>query len=204
MTWRWKLAGLLLMAWVVLGLGWSWLSSRNTNMSMSAPAIMRERLTVMTEETPLRTAALEGPATAATKPAPASGSTGTTAAVAQPVSRETIVRREIDHRLDILATAHAMEQSDPLWSPRAESLLADIAGSPDLPKTRALRTVCKQSLCMAEYATESSEDYQRLAEHADIGGTEGYFVEVPAEPGDSARHLLVYLARPGYSLPSTR
>lgn len=120
------------------------------------------------------------------------------------VAKQATVRREIDSRLDMLSRLLDNEMRDGAWAERAESVLVDIAGSPDLPQTRVLRALCKRSLCMAEYATGSSEEYHRLAELADIGGSEGYFVEVQSAEGDDAKHLLVYLARAGKSLPAMR
>lgn len=195
---RW--AGPLLLASAMVALGWARWTVPNADESVRAPAAMRDTAASTSGATPQATAE-QKPAAASTTPSSRAARAGAAVAAA-PEDRASIVRREIDTRLEILATAHAREQSDPLWSARAESLLTDIAGGPDLPQTLAVRVQCKRSLCVAEYATASPDEYQRLAEHMDIGGTEGYFVETPAPPGDSARHLLVYLARPGYSLPA--
>jgi hypothetical protein len=64
-----------------------------------------------------------------------------------------------------------------------------------------VRALSKQTLCEVEYTTESPDEYQRLAELADIGGSEGYFSELPSSDGKEPRRLLVYLARAGHSLP---
>jgi hypothetical protein len=199
-TLRW--AGPLMLASAMAVLGWLWWTMPNADESVRAPAAMRETSANTSGNTPGASAEHKAAAASTTPSSHVDRAVAAVVTAAVPEDRASIVRREIDARLEILATAHAREQSDPLWSARAESLLTDIAGSPDLPQTQAVRVQCKRSLCVAEYATASPDEYQSLAEHMDIGGTEGYFVETPAPPGDSARHLLVYLARPGYSLPA--
>jgi hypothetical protein len=139
----------------------------------------------------------------ASAPPPASDGDSATSQDAATRARQAIVRREIDKRLNTLARTFDAESRDADWAEVAESVLGDIAGGPDLPQTRVLRVLCKQTLCMAEYAPGSRDETQRIAELADIGGTEGYFVEVDA-PGDDAKHLLFYLARAGHPLPAMR
>jgi hypothetical protein len=119
------------------------------------------------------------------------------------LERQKIVRREIDTRLNTLARTFDDESRDADWAEVAESVLGDIAGGPDLPGTRVQRVLCKQTLCMAEYAPGSRDETQRIAELADIGGSEGYFVEVDAAEGEE-KHVLFYLARAGHSLPAMR
>jgi hypothetical protein len=117
--------------------------------------------------------------------------------------RAEVVEREIGRRVEQLDFAHRNEVREPGWAQRAETLLLEVAASPDFPETQAVRTECRRTLCVAEYSTSSRDEFTRIPELADIGGTSGYFVEVPSPTGDGRRHLLLYLARAGHSLPRT-
>lgn len=117
---------------------------------------------------------------------------------------QAIVQAEIAARVRVLDQHYATEPRDSAWAPGAEALLAEVAHTDVLPHTDVVRTQCRQTVCVAEYATASREEFTRIHEFADIGGDSGYFLEVPTPRADGTRHLVVYLARAGHALPSLR